>query len=93
MLDGAEGSMAEQQFAKNADRGGKDTTDYSASKAPETAAEATEQVTTTDPRLIPGGGHGAHADVGMSAMDRADVPSGAEKPDQLSVGDAPKGVE
>ena len=73
--------------------GGKgDTTDYSASKAPETRSEAEEHETTPDARLIPGGAQGTPADVGMSSMDREDVPSRAAKPDQLKTGDSPKGT-
>jgi hypothetical protein len=70
--------------------GREDTTDYSASKAPETRREAEEEESTPDDRLVPGGAHGSPAGVGMSAMDRKDVPSGAAKPDQLRAGDSPK---
>ena len=73
--------------------GGKgDTTDYSASKAPETRREAEERESTPDARLIPGGANGSPSDVGMSGMDREDVPSRAAKPDQLKAGDSPKGT-
>lgn len=73
--------------------GGKeDTSDYSASKAPETRREAEERETTPDDRLMPGGAQGSAADVGMSGMDRKDVPSGAAKPDQLRAGDSPDGT-
>jgi hypothetical protein len=48
---------------------------------------------TDDPRLIPGGARGTDVELGMSAMDRSDVPSGAQKPDQLDVRDTPEGVE
>lgn len=74
--------------------GGKaDTTDYSASKAPETKAEAEEQVTHADWRLIPGGAMGSHEAIGMSAIERSQVPSEGEKPPDLDFKDAPKGVE
>ena len=73
--------------------GGKgDTTDYAPSKAPETRREAEERESTPDARLIPGGTHASPSDVGMSGMDRKDVPSGAAKPDQLKAGDSPKGT-
>ena len=67
-------------------------TEYSASKAPETQQATTGRENPPDPRLIPGGAHGSAADVGMSGMDRKDVPSGAVKPDQLNVQDSPDGV-
>ena len=43
-----------------------------------------------DPRLIPGGARGAHVDVGMSSMDREQVPSQAERPKVEDFGDSPK---
>ena len=70
--------------------GKEDTSEYSASKAPETRRESEERESTPDERLTPGGVHGAAADVGMSGMDRKDVPSGAAKPAQLRAGDSPK---
>lgn len=69
------------------------TTDYSASKAPETKAEAEEKVSTPDMRLIPGGSHGADADIGISAMERHEVPSGALSTGQARYGDSPGGGE
>lgn len=69
------------------------TTDYSASKAPETHAEADEQVTVADPRLMPGGGRRARAEIGMSAMDREQVPSDARSSGQTRYGDSPGGGE
>lgn len=54
-----------------------DTSEYSASKAPETRREAEERTTTPDSRLIPGGNHGATIEIGMSAMDRSEVPNEA----------------
>jgi hypothetical protein len=73
--------------------GTKTTTDYSASKAPETHAEATEQVSTPDARLLPGGSHRAQAEIGMSALDRNDVPNGAVSTGQTRYGDSPGGGE
>jgi hypothetical protein len=70
--------------------GTSDTTEYSASKAPETKSEAEEPNTYSDLRLIPGGRRGARAEVGMSAMDRSDVPSEAREPGQTRYGDSPK---
>jgi hypothetical protein len=57
-------------------RGPSDATDYSSTMAPETQAEAEEQYPhTDDPRLHPGGGHGARVDPGMSSLHEEDVPS------------------
>jgi hypothetical protein len=69
-----------------------EASEYSASKAPETRRAVVGRVSPEDPRLIPGGAHGSAADVGMSGMNREDVPSGAAKPDQLNVQDSPDGV-
>ena len=57
-------------------RGPSDATDYSSTKAPETqAAVEGEADNPSDPRLHPGGAHGAHADPGMSSLDEDAVPS------------------
>ena len=63
-----------------------DTSEYAPTKAPDTERHATEEETQSDHRLIPGGKHGARAEVGMSAMDRESVPSRAEKPVQREEG-------
>jgi hypothetical protein len=57
-----------------------DTSEYSASKAPETRqhAENREPREFTDWRLIPGGKHGSPEPSGMNALHRSDVPSGAD---------------
>ena len=53
--------------------GGKnDTAEYSATKAPDTQSHAKEQETVHDPRLKPGGAHGAPSDTGMSSIERTD---------------------
>ena len=58
--------------------GGKqDTSEYSASKAPETKVNAEERDGVHDPRLKPGGSTGAPVDPGMPSLDRDDVPGGA----------------
>jgi hypothetical protein len=44
----------------------------------------------SDPRLIPGGAKGAPVDVGMSGMDRDDVPSEALPPRVEHFGDSPR---
>jgi len=81
--------MADAPVQKHPDGGKHDTTDYSASKAPETRSEAVEAHGPSDSTLVPGGAHGSSADVGMSGMDRNDVPSRASKPAQLDVRDSP----
>ncbi len=71
----------------------KDTSEYSASKAPETKAEAEEPLPYSDMRLIPGGRLGSPAELGMSALDRDDVPSEARDLGQTRYGDSPKAIE
>jgi hypothetical protein len=57
-------------------RGPSDATDYSSTKAPETQAAAEgEADSPPDPRLHPGGAHGAHVDPGMSSLHEEDLPS------------------
>jgi hypothetical protein len=55
-----------------------DTSEYSATKAPETRTHAEERDSQTDTRLIPGGERGTPTPQGMAGLDRDDVPSGAE---------------
>jgi hypothetical protein len=66
-----------------------DTTEYSASKAPETKREAEERETVRDFRLIPGGKRGSEKAIGMSAMDREEVPNHGENPNLEKFGDSP----
>ena len=71
-------------------RGPSDATDYSSSKAPETRQEAEEQPRhPSDPRLQPGGAHGAPVDTGMSSLDRDEAISGARSPGQEDYGRSP----
>jgi hypothetical protein len=70
-----------------------DTTAYSASKAPETRREADERESARDPRLIPGGRRGSGAAIGISAMSRDQVPSGALRPEQEDFGQSPDDSE
>jgi hypothetical protein len=74
--------MAEQA---NPDGGKHDTTDYSASKAPDNRAAVESRLAGDDARLTPGGAHGSPEEIGMSAMDRRAVPSEALPPDELDV--------
>ena len=67
-----------------------DTTQYSASKAPETRREAEERETIRDFRLIPGGRHGSHEAIGMAALERDDVPSEGDGLDLVKSGDSPE---
>jgi hypothetical protein len=66
-----------------------DSTQYSASKAPETSRAAEEKDTIRDFRLIPGGRHGSQEPIGMSAMNREDVPSEGRDEDLANYGDSP----
>jgi hypothetical protein len=68
----------------------KDTAAYSATKAPETRREAEEQETVRDFRLIPGGKRGSENAIGMSAMDRDDVPSEGKDLGLVKYGDSPE---
>jgi hypothetical protein len=61
-------------MSANADQK-KDTSDYSASKAPETREHADETESQPDRRLEPGGPLGTPAPTGMSGMDPRDVPA------------------
>jgi hypothetical protein len=80
------------QKAEQAPGGKKDTAEYSASKAPETQAEA-KRPSFSDWRLIPGGAQGAGANIGVSGLRRESVPSRAMKPAQLDMTDSPQGLE
>lgn len=56
----------------------KDTSEYSSTKAPETAEHAEERDPNVDPRLIPGGAEPrSDTQQGMAGLDRDDVPGGA----------------
>jgi hypothetical protein len=81
--------MADQPVQKHPDGGPHDTTDYSASKAPETRESAIDGQSPSDTRLVPGGVQGSPADVGMSGIDEEQVPSHGRKPDQLDMSDSP----
>lgn len=65
-----------------------DTTEYSASRAPETRAQAEERDPSdvSDARLLPGGARGSDADPGMSSLDRNAVPSEAAPPRMTDFG-------
>jgi hypothetical protein len=83
---GAEVHMAEP----TPKRGPSDATDYSSSKAPETNKEAEEREDhPTDPRLLPGGAHGAKRDPGMSSLDPAEAISGGRSTGQEDYGQPP----
>ena len=58
----------------------RDTAEYSATKAPETKAEAEEPRPFSDERLRPGGPHGSPAHVGPESLERDRTPSGGESP-------------
>ena len=66
-----------------------DTSEYSASKAPENREHVESTATTGDHRLMPGGRHGARAPVGMSELDHDKVPNEARDPQQAHYGEEP----
>jgi len=66
-----------------------ETSDYSATKAPENKEHVQSDRQTHDDTLIPGGPNGAKAPVGMSELDRSTVPNGATNPGQTDYGEAP----
>jgi hypothetical protein len=71
-------------------KGPSDATDYSASKAPETKKQSEEQeAPLSDPRLHPGGAHGAPVDTGMSSLDRDQAISGGRSFGQQDFGRSP----
>lgn len=61
------------------DRRTGDTAEYSASKSPDTRQAATQKEQSGDPRLLPGGAHRAAAEIGMSELNREDLPNRAER--------------
>jgi hypothetical protein len=63
--------------ADNRGGGKTETSDYSAPKAPENRVHVESEAAPTSSTLIPGGGRGAAADVGMSGLDRTTIPSRA----------------
>ena len=66
-----------------------DTSAQSASKAPDAKREAEERETVRDFRLIPGGKRGSEKAIGMSAMDRKELPNHGENPKLEKFGDSP----
>jgi hypothetical protein len=68
---------------------GTETSDYSATVAPENREHVTSRATSADPALIPGGLHGVPVDPGMSELHREDVPSQAEDLDLTQYGESP----
>ena len=74
---------------KSTGKPGAETSDYSATVAPENRKHVTSRATTADPSLIPGGPSGAPVDVGMSELHREDVPSQAHDLGATEYGDNP----
>ena len=64
-----------------------DTGAYAPTKSPETREHAEEKKSQPDSRLIPGGRQGSPMPTGMEGLDRDTVPNGAERPEQLDVGE------
>jgi hypothetical protein len=79
----------DRKRSKESGPGTDDTTEYSASKAPETRAHAEGRSpdAVSDDRLEPGGPRGAEAGVGMDGMDRDEVPNRAASPGQTDFGE------
>ena len=63
-----------------------ETSDYSATKAPENAEHVESKARDRNDTLKPGGAHAATAAVGMTELDRDSVPSGATDPHQTDYG-------
>jgi len=57
-----------------------ETSDYSATKAPENLEHVESQAPPKDHTLLPGGLHRATAEIGMQELNREDVPTMADKP-------------
>ena len=63
-----------------------ETSDYSATKAPENAEHVESKARDRSNTLKPGGAHAATAAVGMTELDRDSVPNGATDPHQTDYG-------
>jgi len=92
-MDDTRPDRANDEAARPKGPGTNDTSEYSSSKAPETRQEAEEKHPYSDMRLIPGGRLGTPIQIGISAMERSDVPSGAREMGQSRYGDSPGGGE
>jgi hypothetical protein len=69
----------------------KDTSEYSATKAPETREHAEERDHAVDSRLLPGGAEPrTHTDQGMAGLDRDTVPNRAADTGQTRYRDTGK---
>ena len=68
-------------------RPGTETSDYSATIAPENRTHVTAEARAAGATLKPGGAHGAPVDVGMSELHREDIPSQADDLDHSRDGD------
>jgi hypothetical protein len=70
---------------------GGDTTDYSATKAPENREHVESTAPVRDSRQKPEGANGTRADLGMSGLHRRDVPAMANGVDQDEQSASPTG--
>ena len=66
-----------------------DTSDYSATKAPENREHVESTAPVQNPAQKPGGGHPVGVDVGMSALYRETVPQLAADAEQAERADGP----
>ena len=64
-------------------------TEYSATKAPENRPHVESTAAVNPATLRPGGATGSPVAIGISAVDRVDIPSGARKPEELAYGENP----
>jgi hypothetical protein len=67
-----------------------DTGDYSATKAPENREHVESNGPRPSPEQTPGGAAGAAGDVGMSALERKNVPSPAAEVDKSRSPETPR---
>jgi hypothetical protein len=70
-------------------RPGTETSDYSATIAPENSRHVTAEARAGGATLKPGGAHGAPVDVGMSELHRENVPSQADDGEHSQSADRP----
>jgi hypothetical protein len=66
-----------------------DASDYSATKAPENREHVESEHQSGDSSLVPGGAAGASNDVGMSSLERDEVPNRATRPEKVAYGENP----
>jgi hypothetical protein len=86
-------NMDDNQTDRTKGAGANVTTGSPALTAPDPKQEAEGKQPYADMRLIPGGRLGASIQIGISAVNRGDIPSGAREMGQARYGDSPGGGE